>query len=111
MRPIRLRARALRQNTTEAERHLWRFLRRHHLAGRKFRRQHPIGSYVVDFVCLSARLVIELDGGQHLLSDGYDEQRTAQLEKMGFRVQRFWNDEVLLRTEEVLQEIWRELGE
>jgi very-short-patch-repair endonuclease len=104
------RARALRAAGTDAERHLWRYLRRENLAGFKFRRQYPIAGYIADFVCIPARLVIELDGSQHLESRSYDAARTRDLEICGFRVIRFWNHDVLLRSEVVLEEILRELG-
>jgi very-short-patch-repair endonuclease len=71
----------------------------------KFRRQHPIGGYFVDFVCLEARLVVELDGGQHAVCQGYDQRRTRFLEGRGYRVIRFWNDDVLLRTQLVLEAV------
>jgi very-short-patch-repair endonuclease len=105
------RARALRSAATDAECHLWRYLRRENLEGFKFRRQYPIAGYIADFVCIPARLVIELDGGQHLESSSYDALRTRDIEACGFRVVRFWNDDVLLRTELVLEEILRELGD
>jgi very-short-patch-repair endonuclease len=105
------RARALRSAATDAERHLWRYLRRENLVGFKFRRQHPIAGYIADFVCIPAGLVIELDVGQHLESSDYDAARTRDIEACGFRVVRFWNDDVLLRTELVLEEILRKLGE
>jgi very-short-patch-repair endonuclease len=93
-------ARDLRQNMTDAERRLWRELRRRSL-GARFRRQVPIGSYIVDFACLSSRLIIELDGGQHLESPS-DRQRDAWLQDRGYRVFRFWNNDVLRNTEGVL---------
>ncbi|MDO5640507.1 MAG: endonuclease domain-containing protein [Neisseria sp.] len=101
------RARALRTNPTEAEQRLWQQLRGKQLHGIKFRRQHNIGRYIVDFVNLERKLVIELDGGQHAEQLDYDHQRTAYLESQGFRVLRFWNHEVLQQTIEVLAEIER----
>ena len=106
-----IRARRLRSNSTDAERRLWYFLRREQLAGHKFRRQYPLAGYIVDFVCVPARLVIELDGGQHLDALAYDQQRTEALQCEGYRVLLFWNDDVLLRTQDVLAEIFRELEE
>ena len=103
------RARQLRHASTDAERHLWRHLRSRNLAAYKFRRQYPISGYIVDFACLSAKLVVEVDGGQHGDAAAYDAVRTRRLEAQGFRVLRFWNDEVLMRTEDVLQVIWRAL--
>ncbi|GAA0251662.1 endonuclease domain-containing protein [Rhodanobacter caeni] len=105
------RARQLRNGSTDAERRLWHFLRRRQLAGHKFRRQYPLAGYIVDFVCVPARLVIELDGGQHLDAIEYDERRSAALQREGYRVLRFWNDDVLLRTEDVVREIFRVLEE
>ena len=104
-----IRARQLRNEGTDAERRLWYFLRRQQLAGHKFRRQYPLAGYIVDFVCVPARLVIELDGGQHLEAIEYDQRRTEILEREGYRVLRFWNDDVLLHTEDVLAEILRVL--
>ncbi len=103
------RARKLRNEATDAERHLWRHLRREQLAGYKFRRQFPVGRYIVDFVCVPARLVLELDGGQHLDAQAYDAVRTLEIEARRYRVLRFWNDDVLLRTDAVLEEILRHL--
>jgi very-short-patch-repair endonuclease len=99
------RARALRREATEAEKRLWRHLRGNALQGRKFRRQHPIGPYVVDFVCMEKGLVVELDGGQHALQAARDAVRTRRLDAFGFRVIRFWNTEVLEATEGVLARI------
>ncbi|MEW9624236.1 endonuclease domain-containing protein [Rhodanobacter geophilus] len=103
------RARQLRNAATDAERHLWRHLRGEQLAGLKFRRQYPLAGYIVDFACIPARLVLELDGGQHLDAVGYDAERTRAIEASGYRVLRFWNDDVLLRTDAVLEEVWRYL--
>ena len=84
-----------------AEHALWRQLRDGCLGGYWFRRQVPIGIYVVDFVCYAARLVVEVDGGQHVERQTQDLQRTAWLESQGFRVLRFWNNEVLANVEAV----------
>jgi len=99
------RARRLRREMTEAEKRIWYLLRRHQLEGRNFRRQVPIGPYVVDFACLPARLVIELDGGQHADRAAQDEKRTAWLRSNGYRVIRFWNNDVLQNTEAVIEQI------
>ena len=99
------RERELRQSSTEAEQRLWYLLRDRRLKGFKFRRQHKIGPYYVDFVCLKARLVVEADGGQHTARASYDAARTHYLEWKGFRVLRFWNDEVLGETEGVLDAV------
>jgi len=89
-------ARHLRNNSTAAERHLWSALRAQQLAGYKFRRQAAIGPYVVDFVCFSHKLVVELDGVQHAegLAPDHDARRTAWLESRGFQVLRFWNHQL-----------------
>lgn len=102
-------ARYLRSNPTDAERKLWSPLRRKQLHGHRFRRQRPIGPYVVDFVCLEASLIIEVDGGQHAEQLAKDEARTRFLEKQGFRVVRFWNNEVLANSTEVLEVIMQTL--
>ena len=97
-------AKALRHRMTDTERRLWTHLRAHRLAGDKFKRQQPIGPYIVDFVCFGARLVIEVDGGQHLGSDA-DRIRDAWLEEQGYRVLRFWDNEVLTNLPAVLERI------
>ncbi|MBD8872947.1 DUF559 domain-containing protein [Rhodanobacter sp. DHB23] len=102
-------ARQLRHAATDAERHLWQRLRHEQLGCFKFRRQYPLAGYIVDFACVPARLVLELDGGQHLEAARYDMERTQVIEALGYRVLRFWNDDVLLRTEAVLEEVWRHL--
>jgi very-short-patch-repair endonuclease len=98
-------ARSLRQEQTDAETRLWQLLRDRRFGGRKFRRQHPIPPYIVDFYCSEAHLVVEVDGGQHADSRQYDEKRTHFLEQKGSRVLRFWNHEVLNSTEAVCQAI------
>ncbi len=100
-------ARALRKNMTEAERRLWRGLRRRNL-GWKFRRQVPLGPYVCDFVSLEARVIIEVDGGQHV-DDSRDPVRESWLRQQGFKVMRFWNRDVLANPEGVLEAIAAEL--
>jgi very-short-patch-repair endonuclease len=111
MQRIWINARRLRNESTDVERRLWHFLRRQQLAGYKFRRQYPLAGYIADFVCVPARLVVELDGGQHLDALAYDQRRTEALQREGYRVLRFWNDDVLLRTEDVMAEIFRVLEE
>lgn len=108
--PIRNYVRELRQNTTTAEKHLWYFLRANRFNGHKFRRQHLIYPFVVDFVCLSKKLIIELDGGHHSEQHHYDEKRSEFLKSKGYRVLRFWNEVVFKETETVLNEILRALG-
>jgi very-short-patch-repair endonuclease len=97
------RAKRLRKNSTDAERALWRILRSRQLGGHKFRRQQPLGPFIVDFVCLDARMVVEIDGGQHNEEEdiAYDQRRSQWSEKAGFRVMRFWNHEVLSELESV----------
>ena len=102
-------ARKLRWQQTEPERLLWNHLRRRRLAGFKFRRQHPLGAYVCDFVCLEAALIVELDGSQHLLAASYDKRRDAVLRSLGFRVVRFWNGDVLSQTRVVVDTIFEAL--
>ena len=101
--------RVLRSNMTDAEQLLWRHLRRGQLDGFKFRRQHPFGNYILDFVCLEAKLIIEVDGGQHVANEEEDAKRSAVLNKAGFRVLRFWNHEVMGELEAVLDAIWNAL--
>ena len=98
----------LRIEQTDAEQHLWQRLRNNQL-GFKFRRQHRLAGYIVDFVCLDGKLIVELDGSQHFEQSDYDEQRSAVFEADGFHVLRFWNNDALLRTDDVLEEIWRVL--
>lgn len=97
------KARRLRRDATEAEKRLWNEARRA-FPGVKFRRQSPVGPYIVDFLCFAEKLVIEVDGGQHA-ENAADARRTAYLEGQGFRVIRFWNNEVLSNTAGVLQAI------
>ncbi len=106
------RARQLRRNATDAESLLWQLLRNRQLDGWKFRRQHPVGPYILDFYCHEAGLAVELDGSQHAepAQAGYDAERTQALETGGIRVLRFWNNEVLKNTNAVLQEIWNVLN-
>lgn len=98
------RARRLRRDQTSAESELWTHLRNRAMAGFKFRRQVPLGPYVVDFVCFDERLIVEVDGGQHNLEPNRDQdcKRTAWLESQGYRVIRFWNIDILDSTEGVL---------
>ena len=102
-------ARKLRGDMTDAELRLWSHLRASQLDGAKFTRQLPIGDFVVDFACRSARLAIELDGGQHS-EDAADEGRTKIIEAHGYRVIRFWNNDVLQNTDGVLMAIREELN-
>lgn len=99
----RVRARELRASATEAERVLWRALRES-FPRTRFRRQHPVPPYFADFACLAAKLIIEVDGGQHAESER-DAERTKYLEGVGWRVLRFWNHDVLRHTDVVLSAV------
>ena len=96
---------------TKQERLLWQFLRKKNINGLKFRRQYPIGKYIVDFICNEKRLIIELDGGQHNENQNivYDKERTKYLETKGFKVIRFWNLDIENNIEGVYQEILKHL--
>ena len=100
----------LRHRQTDAETALWNELRAHRFSEIHFRRQHPIGPYIADFCSTSSKIVIELDGGDHLTQEIYDNRRSAYLEEHGYRVLRFWNDEVLKDMDIVLQTILEELN-
>ena len=97
-------AKTLRKSQTDAEKLLWKHLRAKQMEGLKFRRQQPIGNYVIDFICLEKSLVIEVDGGQHA-DNKKDEERDAWLKSEGFKVLRFWNNEVLTNMKGVLEVI------
>jgi tRNA(adenine34) deaminase len=103
-------AKGLRRNLTDAERKLWQQLRAGRFSGFKFKRQVLIDSYVADFACLSAKLIVEVDGGQHLEQVEHESQRTSRLEQEGFQILRVWNDDALLRTDAVLNMIWQKLN-
>ncbi|WP_420642830.1 endonuclease domain-containing protein [Candidatus Leptofilum sp.] len=98
-------AREMRQQPTEPERRLWQHLRRKQLGGFRFRRQQPLGAYIVDFYCHEARLIVEVDGDSHAFQEKYDAERTAWLEEQGNHVIRFWNVEVMQNLDGVLQVI------
>ena len=98
-------ARTLRKRSTKAEQLLWSRVRARQVEGLKFRRQQPIGDYVVDFICLEKSVVIEVDGSHHAADKAKDEERDRWLEEEGFKVLRFWDNEVLTNTEGVLQVI------
>ena len=98
-------ARTLRKRQTDAEIRLWYHLRARRLSGHKFRRQHPLGPYIVDFACPDEMLVVELDGGQHADAAYGDDARDQWLQRHGYRVLRFWNNDVLAETQAVLQSI------
>jgi very-short-patch-repair endonuclease len=107
----RQRARRLRGNMTDAERKLWYALRAGRFDGVSFRRQAPIGRYVVDFVAHAHRLIVEVDGGQHALRAAADAERSAWLSSRGYRVLRFWNNDVLTNLDGVLSEIGAATGQ
>ena len=102
--------RRLRNTPTDAEAALWRRLRGRQLDGCKFRRQHPFGDYIVDFVCLERMLIVELDGSQHADNAAADAVRTVLLEEAGFQVLRFWNNQVFEEAEGVLEVILHALS-
>jgi very-short-patch-repair endonuclease len=108
---IHQRAHAFREGQTEAEAKSWSRLRGHKLNGVHFRRQHPIGEYIVDICAPREKLIIEVDGSQHLEYEGRDRERTKYLEAKGYKVIRFWNTEVVNHIEEVIVEIERALKE
>ena len=99
------RARVLRKQATDAERYFWQYLRRRQFAGFRFRRQVPISGYIADFACLELKLIIELDGSQHQQRHRYDERRDSQLQAQGFRVLRFWDNQVFQETQAVLDAV------
>ena len=92
----------MRHEPTKAERLLWQKLRCRQLGGYKFRRQHPIGNYIVDFYCAETKLIIEVDGDIHAYQEAYDAERTMDLEMLGYRVIRFWNGQILQEMDGVL---------
>ena len=100
-------SRTLRKNTTDAERVLWKYLRGKQFDGFKFRRQEPIGKYIADFVCYDKKIIIEVDGGQHAVDTVKDEERDRWFEGQGFKVLRFWNNDVLGNMEGVFEAIKR----
>jgi very-short-patch-repair endonuclease len=111
--PVQIeRARELRKNANDAEQRLWSLLRAKQLSGYKFRRQYPIVNYIADFACISARLVIEVDGDTHGNdeAEARDAKRTEYIERLGYRVIRFWNDQVFNATDGVIETILDALG-
>ena len=105
MNESRSRARQLCKNPTDAERLLWQKLRFWQVDPRKFRRQEPLGGYIVDFVCLERRLIVELDGGQHADRNAYDKKRDDWLRNQGFVILRFWNHDVLNNIDGIVEQI------
>ncbi|MFZ2054759.1 MAG: DUF559 domain-containing protein [Candidatus Aminicenantales bacterium] len=96
-------ARSLGKESTNVEKLLWRQLRAKRLLGLKFRRQEPIGKYIVDFVCYEKKIIIELDGGQHSEYEEKDQKRDEWFRSEGFKILRFWNNDVISQTEEILE--------
>jgi very-short-patch-repair endonuclease len=107
---LHIYARELRHDQTDAERKFWEQLRNRRLAGFKFQRQHPIGRYIADFVCIEKQLIVESDGAQHAKRESYDAERAAFLSIKGYRVLRFWNVDVLTNMEGVIATLLRELN-
>ena len=107
------RSRRLRKNSTDAEKRLWRILRDRRFAGYKFRRQHAMGPYYLDFYCAEAKLAVELDGGRHGFPDkrAQDEERDRYLTSRGILVKRFWNHQVQREPRMVRENLWRLLQE
>jgi len=104
-------AKSMRRQPTNAEAVMWAALRGARLQGFKFKRQQPIGAYIVDFVCFELGLIIEIDGGQHAEDVSADQHRSRWLQSQGFGVLRFWNNEVIERRDDVLESIIRALRE
>ena len=108
---LRNRARELRAKATPFEQSFWQAIRAHRFSGFKFRRQQVIGNYIADFACMQARLIVELDGGQHADATAYDSRRDAWLKAEGYRVFRVWNNEWAQQQEAVLERLWALLHE
>ena len=105
------RAKQLHREMTPAEAKLWPHLRAHRMGDVHFRNQHAIGNYIVDFCAPRKKLIMEWDSSQHLEQEEYDEERSAFLESKGYRVLRFWNNDVTNNIDQVLTEIWNTLKE
>lgn len=103
--PEILKARDLRRHMTDAERRLWARLKQRQMLGCKFRRQHPIGPFIADFACVEHKLVIEVDGSQHGENTAHDRERRWFLQNEGFRILRFWNEDVMRDLDAVLDAI------
>jgi very-short-patch-repair endonuclease len=102
---MQARSKDLRKNMTAAENRMWYYLRNRRLAGYKFVREQVIGKYIADFVCRDKNLIIEVDGGQHMAAAAYDQQRTEDLEALGYQVLRVWNHEVYDNIQGVMDKI------
>ena len=99
----------MRKDPTDAEAVLWEMLRAKKLEGMRFRRQHPVENYIVDFICLEEKLIIEVDGSHHA-ENSYDAKRDERLKALGFEVLRFWNDEILKNSDDMAQMILKAAG-
>lgn len=108
---IRVKARQLRRNQTDAEQAIWARLRDRQLCGAKFRRQHPIGPFIADYCCPQSKVIVELDGGQHAVQVAADQKRSRFLEEQGYEMLRFWNHDVLKDTVAVLERIAEALSD
>jgi len=106
---LKERSRDLRKNLTDAEQKLWHMLRNKQINDHKFRRQFVLGNYIVDFICLDKRLIVEVDGGQHMDNVDYDLLRDEWLKSQNFKVLRFWNNQVLNEIDSVLEVIVKNL--
>jgi len=106
---LKQRSRDLRNNLTDAEKKLWQKLRNKQINAHKFRRQFVLGNYIVDFICLGKRLIIEVDGGQHMDNANYDLQRDEWLKNQNYKILRFWNNQVLNEIDSVLEVIVKNL--
>lgn len=102
---LRFNARRLRKSMTDAEKKLWHYMRDRRLGGFKFRRQHPVDPYIADFACVEAGLIVELDGSQHIIRAAYDKKRDIYLQQKGYRVLRFWNNDVYENLSGVMETI------
>ncbi len=102
---LRVQAKRLRSRQTDAEQRLWYHLRAHRFLGLKFKRQKPVGRYIVDFICHERRLIIEVDGGGHAHQTAYDHERDTWLRERGYRVLRVWNHDVVQQLDGVLEQI------
>ncbi len=109
MKPNLEKARELRKNLTPQERKMWQLLRNHGFLGYEIRRQYPIGCYIVDFICRSKKIIIEIDGGQHNSEKNaeYDKKRTEYLNSLGYQVIRFWNNDIDNKFDDVYNELLR----
>ena len=104
-------ARDLRSSSTFAERLLWSRIRRRQLVNYRFRRQVPLGLYIADFICFESRLIVEIDGSQHYEQSQYDSERTKYLNNQGFKVVRYWNNDVMRNIDLILEDLLRHLDE